>query len=143
LNEVRPATRKFDGSRFVGRRRAPNSSGNITVRELETVAPMHRLRLIGKSRRVKGSVQPVAAAVTREHSSGPIPPMRCRRQPHDKQARIRIAESRQRSRPIFFIPVAGRRFFSDQFTPAHQPRAFATSNYGSVKLLNVIHSLVG
>ena len=76
FNEVRPATRKFDGSRFVGRRRAPNSSGNITVRELETVAPMHRLRLIGKSRRVKGSVQPVAATVTREHSSGPIPPMR-------------------------------------------------------------------
>jgi hypothetical protein len=141
LNEVRPTTRKFHGSRFVGRRRTPNSGSNITVRELETVVSMQRLRLIGKSRSVKRSVEPIAAAVTRKHSAGPIPSMRCRRQTHDKQPRIWIAESRQGSRPIFLTSVAARRFFSDQFAPAHQPRAFATSKYRSVKLLKTIHGL--
>jgi hypothetical protein len=76
LNEVRPAAGKFDRSGLVAWRRASNSSGDIAIRELETVLSMNRLRLIGESSEVKGSVQPIAATVTREHSSGPIPPVR-------------------------------------------------------------------
>ena len=94
FNEVRPAALKFNSARFVLRRRAPNSCGNIAIRQFQTVVSMNRVRLISKSRSVKRSVEPVAAAISGKYSPGAITPMGRRRQTHDQQPCIKIAEPR-------------------------------------------------
>ena len=141
LNEVRPAALKFNSARFILRRRAPNSCGNIAIRQFQTVVSVNRVRLISKSRCVKRSVKPVTTAISGKYSAGAITAMGRRRQTHDKQPCIKIAEPGQRSRPIFFPLVPPRRFLGDRFAPAHQPRAFAASGYGLMKLLNALHGV--
>ncbi len=94
FNEVRPAALEFNSARLILRRRAPDSCGNIAIRQFQTVVAVNRVRLISKSRGMKRSVEPVAAPISRKYSAGAIAPMRCRRQPHDKQPCISIAEPR-------------------------------------------------
>ena len=94
LNEVRPAALKFNSLRFILRRRAPNSCGNIAIRQFQTVVSVNRVRLISKSRCVKRSVKPVAAAISGKYSPGAITAMGRRRQTHDKQPCIKIAKPR-------------------------------------------------
>ena len=94
LNEVRPAALEFNSARLILRRRAPDRRSNITTSEFQTVVSMNRLRLISKSRSVKRSVEPVAAAISGKYSPGAITAMGRRRQTHDKQPCIKIAEPR-------------------------------------------------
>src|SRR4030095_2040786 len=94
FNEVRPAALKFNSARFILRRRAPNSCGNIAIHQFQTVVPVNRVRLISKSRSMKRSVEPVAAAISGKYSAGAITAMGRRRQTHDKQPCIKIAEPR-------------------------------------------------
>jgi len=93
LNEVGPAALEFNSARLILRRRAPDRRSNITTSEFQTVVSMSRLRLISKSRSVKRSVEPVAAAISGKYSAGAITAMGRRRQTHDKQPCIRIAEA--------------------------------------------------
>ena len=94
LNEVGPAALEFNSARLIRRRRAPDRRSNITTSEFQTVVSMSRLRLISKSRSVKRSVEPVAATISGKYSPGAITAMGRRRQTHDKQPCIKIAEPR-------------------------------------------------
>ena len=94
FNQVRPAAFEFNPARLVLRRRAPDRRSDITTSELQTVVSMNRLWLIGKSRSMQRSVEPVAAAISRKYSAGAIASMRRRRQTHDQQPCIKITEPR-------------------------------------------------
>lgn len=94
LNEVRPAARKFNPARFIIRRRAPDSGGNVAIREFQTVISMNGVRLIGESGSVERSVEPVATAIACEYSAGSIASVGRRREADNQKTRIRIAEAR-------------------------------------------------
>ena len=94
LNEVWPAALKFNPARFIIRRRAPDSGGNVTIREFQTVVLMNGVRLIGESGGVERSVEPVTATIPREYSAGSIASVRRRREADNQKTRIRIAETR-------------------------------------------------
>ena len=57
---------------------------------------MLRRGLIRKSKVMQGFIEPVSAPITGEDTSRSIPPVGSRRQTQDVQARIGIAESRNR-----------------------------------------------
>jgi hypothetical protein len=142
LDEIRPAALEFNPRRFIIRRRAPNRGGNVTIREFQSVISPNRVRLIGESGGVKGSVEPVAAAIPGKYSAGPISPVRRRRQADYQQTRLGVAKAGEWLRPIGFTQVPLRRIARHLLAPAHQPRAFATNRYCSVKLLDLVHGLL-
>ena len=74
FNEVRPAAFEFNPARLVLRRRAPDRRSNITISEFQTVVSMNRLWLISKSRSMQRSVEPVAAAISRNILPVRLPP---------------------------------------------------------------------
>jgi hypothetical protein len=142
LHEIRPAALEFNRARFIIRRRAPNRGRDVTIREFQTVISMNGVRPIGKSGGVKRSVEPVAAAIPGKYSAGPISSVRGWRQADNQQPRLGIAKPGQSLRPIGFTQVPPRGIVRHLLAPAHQPRAFATSDYRLVKLLDVIHGLL-
>ena len=57
--------------------------GNIGVQQDEPVVHVRRGRLVGEAGGVQGAEQPVAAAVSGEHATGAVRPMRRGRESDD------------------------------------------------------------
>jgi hypothetical protein len=112
-----------------------NRGGDVAIAQLKPVIAMIRIRLIGKAGCMKRAVKPIAAAVAGEHAPGAISAVRRRRKSDDQYARFRIAEARQRFRPVILVEVSSRRILCAGFTPAHQTGAFITVNDLPVELL--------
>jgi hypothetical protein len=78
--------------------------------------------------------EPVAAPIAREHPTRPVPAVCRRRQPHQKELRIRVAEARQRSRPVVLAVVAGWRLDRDRLSMGYQTGATAAVDDRPVQL---------
>ena len=74
--EVRSAIAYLVRQGFVVRRRAMNDSRDVAVCEPKAVTTMNRRWLVGEPCAVQRAVEPISAAVAREHAARPIPSMR-------------------------------------------------------------------
>src|SRR6266851_9963899 len=84
--------------------------------------------MIRKARFVQRRIQKIARAVTREHSSRAIPPMRRRCKSQDQQLRLRVAESRDRLAPVSPLAIRAPLFSRHFFAVAHQTRTLRASH---------------
>ena len=83
------------------------------------------MRLVGEAGPVQRGEQPVAGAVAGEDPPGPVAAVGRRREADHHQPRARVAEARQRARPVALALVAARRVGRDGLAPRDQPRAAA------------------
>jgi hypothetical protein len=67
--------------------------------------------------------QEVAARITGEDATRPVAPVCRRRKAQDQDPRLRIAETRQRPRPVFLPGEPARRLRGRALPPLDQPRA--------------------
>jgi len=79
--------------------------------------------------------EPVAAAVAGEHPARPVTAVRGGRQADQQQARTRIAEARQRARPVLLAGVARRRLHGDGFTMGDQPGTATAADDAGVEMV--------
>ena len=103
-------------------------TGEVTKapRQLEPVVDVDALGLVCEPRPVHRSVQPVAAAVTGEHSSGSVGAVGRRGETDDHQLGLGIAEARDASTPVVPVGVGRSLLDRDLFSPVDQPRARST-----------------
>jgi hypothetical protein len=94
LNQIRTAALELGAARLVSRRRAAHRCSDVTIHELQTVAPMFRIRLVGEVECMQRAIKPVPAPVAGKHSPGAIAAVGGRRQTDNQHPRLRIAESR-------------------------------------------------
>ena len=73
-----------------------------------------------------GPEEPVPAAVSGEHPSGPIGPVGCRSETEHDNPRIGVSKPRDWTSPIFLIAVRGALFDCDELTPFDETGTFAT-----------------
>src|SRR5207247_2083110 len=109
LEKVRLAARELGRRRLVAGRRAAERGGDVRVSEAETVSPMSRGRRVGEARVVERVDVPVAAPVAREHPAGAVAAVRRGCEPDEEEARLRVAEARQRPRPVGEARIPARR----------------------------------
>src|SRR5262249_58206615 len=103
------ATRERVGRGLVGGRRAARGRRDVGVAELQPVVAILGGGLGGEACLPQRAEEPVAALVAREHAARAIAAVGGRRQPHQQQARARIAEARERPGPVLLasIPAGG------------------------------------
>ena len=141
LHEIGTAAEKLGEAGFVFRRRAAYCRRYIAIVEPETIVSMTGVRLIGKSRGMQGAIKPIAAAIARKNSTGPIAAMRRRRQPKDQNPCPVITKTGKRSRPIFFFAVPARRLCRNRFAPAHETGTAAAADDSRIELLECSHPM--
>src|SRR5439155_11495233 len=83
----------------------------------------NRSRLVRVSGPVKRAEQPLPRAVAGEDPTRSVPTVRGGCEPDDDQSRVRIAETRQRLRPVRLPGIACRRFSRRFVTPFDEARA--------------------
>ena len=76
--------------------------------------------------------EPLPTPVAREHAPGPVAAVGGRRQAHDEQAGLGIAEARHGSAPIGPVAILPAFFFGDPLAIGHEP---GTESAGSHPLL--------
>ena len=121
--QIRSAVRDLTRQRLVLRRRAPNSSGNVTITQAQAVVSVNRFRLIREAGLVQCSKEPVAASISSEDPSGPVTAVRRRREADDEEARSRITKTWNRFTPVLLIRESLYLFASDPLAPFDEPRA--------------------
>jgi len=119
--EERLTCRAFVGRRLVGGRRALDRRGDPRAAERQPVVAVDALRLIGVPGPPKRPIEPIAAAVTGEHSPGAIGAVGSGRQSDDEQPSRRGSEPRNRSTPVLLISIRGPLLACDLLSPLDQP----------------------
>ncbi len=107
----------------VGGRRASDGRRHVGATKLEAVVAPGRRRLAGEARPVERREEEVARTVAREHPPGPIATVGRRCQPDEHDPGRRIAEARQRPRPVPFATEPRRWIGSRLFAPRDESRA--------------------
>ena len=140
--QIVSAIRQLRRQRLVGRRRATQSRGHISILQSEPVVAIRRCRLIGETRAKQCLVQKISRAIARKHSSRAIGPMRCGRKPQNQKLRARIAKSRNRLAPV--IPCQKRPALvpRDLFAIPYQPRAGAAADNFLIQFFQFAHAVV-
>ena len=141
LHQIGTAAEKLGEAGFVFRRCAAYRRRYIAIVELEAVVSVTGVRLIGKSGDMQGAVKPIAAAIARKDSTGPIAAMGRRRKPNDQNPRPGITKTGKRSRPIFFFAVPARRLCRNRFAPAHETGTAAAAGDSRIELLECSHPM--
>jgi hypothetical protein len=113
----------LEGSRPVARRRAADGGCDEAVAELEPVAPVHALGLVGEARPPERAVEPAAGLVAGERATRPVAAVRGRREADDQEPRLRVSPARHRPAPVLLVgerpPLLARHLLA----PGHEPRA--------------------
>lgn len=90
---------------------------------------MFRNWLVGETRPIQCSEQPIARAVTGEHPPGPITSVGGGSQPDHQQPGFRIAKPGNRPRPVILALKPCRGVASTFLPPVHQPGTFEAGGY--------------
>jgi len=141
LYEIGAASLELISRRFVRRRRAAHRRGNVTVLEPETVVAAHGIGLVGEAELIEGFIEPVAALIAGEYSSGPVSAIGRRRQTDDQKSGLGIAESGDRPRPVGLPEIPARRLLRYRCAPAHQAGTLLTADNGCIEILDVNHAV--
>lgn len=132
--QIRSAIANFRGQQLVERRRAAAGGRDITVDEFQAVIARHRCRLIRKPGFVQCTVEPIAAAIAREHAPRPIASVRCRGQTYQQQFSVRVAEARIWLSPVIPVRKAPRLLLGNLFSPSNQTRTESAADDPFLKL---------
>ena len=77
--------------------------GDVTVDEFQPVVAIDGKRLVGESKSMQRSKQPVSGTIARKDAPGPIPAMRRGRKTHDEQPSVDRPQAGNRASPILLI----------------------------------------
>lgn len=138
-HQIRPAIFKLFFGGLVRRRGAAYGRADITILELHSIVPLHRIRLAGKAKRVEGFIEPITASIPCEHPSGPVSAMGRGGEPHDEKPRPRIPESRKGLGPVSKASITPRRFFRHLRAPCDQTGTSRTPNDAPVERRHPLH----
>lgn len=112
----------FLRSRFVKRRRTMACRRDEYPVELETIVGIGSVWLIGEFCAVQRAVQPVSAAIAREHASGAIGTVCGRSKAKNEPGWVWVAKVWDGLSPISIILERLSFFFGDLLTPVSQAR---------------------
>src|ERR1041385_8598168 len=96
------APRDFLGEWLVVRRRAADSHRHVCVLQLQSISGMCGRGHVGEAGAMERRHQKIARAadtITSEHAAGAVGTMRRGRESYDQEARVGIAEARNRAAP--------------------------------------------
>lgn len=133
LRQKRNAPVSLLRERSVPRRGAAHDGRHPSVEELQAVVAGHRSSLVGETRPVQRTVQPVARTIPGEHPARAVRSVRRRREAHDQEAGVRIPEPRYGPAPIALVPKAPDLRPRDLFAVRDQAPTEATGLHSAVE----------
>ena len=110
------------GARLVGRRRATDGGGDVTIPQPQAVAAADRRRAVGESGPVQGGEKEIARAVAGEDAAGAIAAVSRRSQAENQDAGGRVTETGDGPAPVFLVAI-GSPFGSARLLRAIRPGA--------------------
>src|SRR5581483_1546214 len=117
-----------DGSRFVIRRSTGGRGRDVGIDELQAVATMGCVRLVGKAGLVQDRIHEVARRIAGKRSSRPIRTVGSRGKAHYQDSRLRIAKAGHGLAPVVPIQVSAPFFARNFLAVFNQPRTTSTGN---------------
>ena len=123
FQKVWPASVKLLHAWLVARRGTAHGRRDIAIRETQTVVSMGRTGLIREAEPMERFVEPVTATVPGENPTGSIAAVGCRREAHDQETSLRVAEPWHWASPIGPVPELPAFRPGDRFPMGHQSRA--------------------
>lgn len=123
--------------RLVLRRCAMGDGRDQHTFQREAVRGRDRTGLVGDSRAIEGGVQPLAAAVAREHPAGPIRAVCRGRQTNDEAICIRVAEVGYGSPPVGVVAKLRPLLLRHPLAPRDKPGTEAALEERPIQLRQV------
>ena len=127
-DEERPAPVELGRGRPIVRRSAAGRRRHVRIHELQTVVEGDGSPLVREESAMERSEEEVARGIAGEDASRPVSPVSGRREAYDQQARPRVAESRNRTRPVAPAPEASWSLPRGGLPKANEARARAASD---------------
>lgn len=132
--EVRGAVADLLRGGLIAGRSAADNGGDPGVAQLQAIVARCPSRLIGKASLVQDGVHEVAGTISGKRSTGAVGSVGSWSQSEDEDAGTRIAEARNRSRPIDLVLVGSALCFSYSFAVAAKARADLAGDDGLLNL---------
>ena len=116
-----------------------DDSGNVGVLQDESVVHVRHGRLVGEAGGVQDTEQPVTAAVSGEHATGAVRPMRRGCESDDVQPCGTIAQAGHRLPPILLVTVSLDLFVCHALPMCDQSRTVTAITDPTLELSNGSH----
>ena len=113
----------FGGKWLISGRGAPDRSSDPHAVQPHAVISRHGLRLRRETRPEQRCVQAVTGSIAGEHATGAVGAVRGRRQAHDHDASVGVAEPGHTPTPIDVVSEGGALDSCHFLAPRHEPRA--------------------
>lgn len=127
--------------RFIPRWGATHRGPDVAIQKRQSIAAVRRRRLIGKPVSVQCFIKPIAASITGEHATGPIPTVGCRSEPKDIESGLGIAEARDGPSPIRPVHELTSFRLSDRLAIGDQTRTRRAVCDGCVQYREASHKV--
>ncbi len=122
--EIRPAIQDLRRQQFVLRGSTSARGRDVTVVQLQPVVPGYGCLLIGKSKLVEGSVEPVTAPITGKHAARAVTAVCGRGQANQEELGLWVAETWKRLPPIVPLRESLRLLARHFLAPPYETFAF-------------------
>jgi hypothetical protein len=118
--QITPAISDFFGKGLVLRWRTPHACTDVHIPNTQAIHNISAGRLVGKTRIIKGPVQPITRRISGKHPPCSVGTMGGRGQSHDQNFGIAVTKARHRFPPIMLIGISFCLHQSHVFTMCHQ-----------------------